>query len=202
MEGPKNQTGEHLHEVFKKRRELRNEFKEAVGKSWRESKSDQAESPEVVSLTSMREAIERGETIPALGETGDARTERVSHLTHTLRDLDKEAADFKPEHRGTLEDVARPDHRTEARDRDFERRYENVSAELSRLRVVHDEMDRKEFALLRERRSKLSAADLDLIKQYQGVRDAVALREARLRTDPETFAPARAFPLRSYRQEL
>ena len=203
MEGSKNPTGEHLHEVFKKRRELRKEFKDTVGKPWAEGKEDSVPaSAEAMGLAAMREAIARGEIIPAVQEAGDAKTERVSHLTHTLRDLDKEAADFKPEHRGALEDVARPDHRTEARDRGFERRYENVSEELSRLRVVHDEMDRKEFALLRERRSKLSAVDLDLIKQYQGVRDAVTLREARLRTDPETFAPARAFELRSYREEL
>jgi energy-coupling factor transporter ATP-binding protein EcfA2 len=204
MEGPKGGAGKHLHEVFKKRRELRQEFKETVGKSWHEGKSEDLKNatPEGANLTALRDSIERGEVISLNEGLQDPKNERASHLTHTLRTLDREAGEFKAEDRGVLEAVARPDHRVEAQDRDFEKRYEKVSSEMTRLRAVHDEMDRKEFALIRERRSNLSSVDLDLIKQYQGVRDAVALREARLRTEPETSTPARMYQLRTYREGL
>src|SRR3989344_5408249 len=194
-----------FHDLAGERRELREEYKKVAGKSWNKEKKDeeeknlkkQQERGEVApegedDLDALRRAIEQG-TIASLPaqEKVSPTVKRAAQLRESLHTLDTEAQAFGQKHTPVL--------RAEAQ---FESKYKIVSDELAKLENLHDEMDRQEFELLRLRRGNLNVADRRLLKQFKAVKDSIATREQRVRTDVESAPAARLHKLKTYRDGL
>jgi len=196
--GDVTEEAKRFHDLAGERRELREEYKKVAGKSWNKEKQEQdgkeekVEWGEEVSFDNLLQAIEKG-TIASLvpQEKVSPTAKRPSQLAESLHMLDAEAGSFGKEHVSPL--------RAEAK---FESKYNAVSEELAKLENLHDEMDRQEFELLRLRRGNLNVADRRLLAQFQTVKDSIAAREMRVRTDVETAPAARLHELQTYRESL
>ena len=187
-----------FHDIHGERRELREEFKKVTGKSWAKEKKERLETGEEDEvngeddLEALLKNIEQG-TIATLPpkETTSQADKRAAQLAESLRGLDAEAGSFGKEHI--------PGVRAEAK---FESKYKEVSDELAKLENLRDEMDRQEFELLRHHRGNLNVADRRLLAQFKAVKDSIAAREARVRTDVESGLAARLHELQTYRDGL
>ncbi|KKU12286.1 MAG: hypothetical protein UX17_C0052G0001, partial [Parcubacteria group bacterium GW2011_GWC2_45_7] len=135
-----------------------------------------------------------GDLLPrATAEKSKVRDERILTLEARLAELDREIARYKD----------RPDLRPEVR-AEFkkERRFQQVGRELDNLETYEDELDRREFELLKTRKGKLGSTDRTILQNSAALHETIQNRVTALETGPETALAARLHELARYRDGL
>lgn len=190
-----------FHDAVVEWLDLTREFKEETGRGWGLERQKSAQEKPAKTLKDHRRAIAEGRVDELLlsftqqteAAKSDVALARVSALETRLHQLDKKIAEFKK----------RPELRPEVRLRFKEElRFQQVGKELDSLEVFEDQLDRREFELLKTRKGKLGSVDRKMLTDSAALHEAIANRRSALEIDPQTAPAVRRHELDRYRDGL